>query len=360
MMKICFIADANHTNTWNWVEFFANDLGHDVSIISFNASQKPLKKVKIYSLMSLWTKSKWRYLFCYLKTRRIVRSIQPDIVIGYRIHSYGFMAAMTGFHPLVLAGQGQNVYYPFNSPIAKYCAKFAMERADLINSWGEHMTAKLIELGCPPAKILTLPRGVRTDIFKISYAKKRKAIHLISTRGVKDHYNIDVIIRACKIIHDSGQAIRLILAGEGPNRKNLEQYIIDLGLQSEAHFVGYMDNECLSELLNKADIYVSMVSTDGVSASLLEAMACGVFPIVTDNVANRIWIEDGENGFLAPDKNEKILAEKILLAASEESLREKAALKNRTIIEQKANWEVNMKIIEKAYEKLIAGMLKDA
>jgi glycosyltransferase involved in cell wall biosynthesis len=353
-MKICFIADADHTNTWNWAEFYGNDLGHDISIISFNPPQKKLKRVRVYSLSNLFRVSKLRYFLCIPNVRKIVASIKPDLVIGYRVHSYGFVAAMTGFRPLVLAAQGQNVYYPFNSWIAKYCAKFAIKRADLINSWGEHITRKLIELGCLPTKILTLPRGVRTDVFKMDGAKNNAPIHLISTRGLKEHYNIDTIIRACKIVCNTGEKIKLTLAGAGSDRRWFEQLVRKLDLTSIITFSGFVDNYHLSGLLNKAHIYVSMVNTDGVSASLLEAMACGVFPIVTDNVANRIWIRDGENGFLVPEKNESILAEKILLAISRENMRIETASKNRVIVEEKADWAINMKIIEKAYMELVA------
>lgn len=360
MMKICFIADANHTNTWNWVEFLGDDLGHDVSIVSFNPPQRELKQVKVYSISGLFGGSKLRYFLCIPNVRKIVASIKPDLVIGYRIHSYGFTAAMTGFRPLVLAAQGQNIYYPFNSYIGENCTKVALKHADLVHSWGDHMTAKLIELGCSPTKILTLPRGVRTDVFRMNGAENNGPIHLISTRGLKEHYNIDSIIRACKIIDDSGQRFKLTLAGEGPDRKRLEQLVMKLDLTSIITFSGFVDNSQLSELLNKAHIYVSMVSTDGVSVSLLEAMACGVFPIVTDNVANRLWIKDGENGLLVPEKNESILAEKILLAISKENLRIEAASKNRVIVEQKADWKTNMKIIEKAYMELVSRGLSGA
>lgn len=359
-LNICFIADANHINTWNWVEYFANNLKHDVSIISFNKPPRKLKNVELFNIGGFFSKTKLRYLFCIPQIRKVLKLLRPDLLIGYRVHSYGFAAAMTGFHPLVLAAQGQNVFYPFNSPIAKLCAKVAIRRADLINSWEKHMTDKFLELGCPPEKILTIPRGVRIDVFHPHKIDRSGIINLISTRSLKEHYQLDIVIKGFKIVRDNGQKVRLTLAGDGPYRKNLEQIAKNLGFESEIVLLGSIGNEQLPEFLRLADIYISMVRTDGVSASLLEAMACGVFPIVTDNVANRIWIDDGINGFLVPERNERILAEKILLAISQDSLREKAAKINRSIVEQKGNWEKNMKTIERAYLKLVNGSLSYA
>ena len=71
-----------------------------------------------------------------------------------------------------------------------------------------------------------------------------------------------------------------------------------LGIGDRLRFEGKVDYARLPELLGSSKIYVSSVWTDGVSASLLEAMARGCLPIVTDNRANRYWVTDGDNGLL--------------------------------------------------------------
>ena len=353
-MKICFIANANHTNTSNWVEFFANELDHEVSIISFDMPNKPLKNVKLFKLEGLFSKGKMRYFSCVPQVRRLIKKLHPEVIVGYRVHSYGLTAALSGCHPLVLAAQGQNIYFPFDSRFSKFCAQFAIKRADLINSWGEHMTTKLLELGCPAAKVLTMPRGVKIDLFVPRKTAKDGDVYLVSTRSLREHYQLDIIIKALRIVRDKGVLINYNLVGDGPYKGDLKQLTERLELQSEVNFVGFIENAKLPEVLNRSDIYVSMVRTDGVSASLLEAMACGLFPIVTDNVANRIWIEDGKNDYLIPESNVSILAERICDAASRDSLRKEAGKMNRSLVEEKGNWAKNMKVMEMAYLKLTA------
>ena len=89
--------------------------------------------------------------------------------------------------------------------------------------------------------------------------------------------------------------------------------------------MGRVPHDRMPELLTQTDIYVSTSLSDGTSVSLLEAMASGVFPIVTDIPSNREWINDGENGFLVPAGKEINLADRIIGTIRNEGLMEKAS-----------------------------------
>ena len=112
-------------------------------------------------------------------------------------------------------------------------------------------------------------------------------------------------------------------------------------------------HEELPLFLQKSDIYISTVITDGVSASLLEAMSCGVFPIVTNNASNRLWIQDNINGYLVDYGDHEGLAKKIISAFENYKLREFAGKMNRSTILDRASIDVNMKIFENAWSKLL-------
>ena len=60
-MRICFIADANHFNTINWTEYFANELGHQVHIISFNKPFRKLSNVHVHRINYQTYPMKLRY-----------------------------------------------------------------------------------------------------------------------------------------------------------------------------------------------------------------------------------------------------------------------------------------------------------
>ena len=116
-------------------------------------------------------------------------------------------------------------------------------------------------------------------------------------------------------------------------------------------FVGRVPHEGMPDLLSQADIYVSTSLYDGTSVSLLEAMASGAFPVVTDIPSNREWIADGDNGFLVPKENENLLAKKIVEAIRDHRLLGEAHEKNRKLVEQRAYWRENIKKIAELYQK---------
>jgi glycosyltransferase involved in cell wall biosynthesis len=81
---------------------------------------------------------------------------------------------------------------------------------------------------------------------------------------------------------------------------------------------------------------VSISEHDGTPNTLLEAMACGCFPVAGDLESIREWIVDGENGILVDPGNPQALAAAVNQALSDGELRERAAAQNQAIIDDRA------------------------
>lgn len=136
-------------------------------------------------------------------------------------------------------------------------------------------------------------------------------------------------------------------------RKSLEKLAVDLNIENEVVFKGRTPNNEVAVLLQDSNFYISMPATEGVSASLFEAMASGCFPVVTDLPGNRSWIRNGENGILIPSGKFKILAEELQYAFERNLWRKTVVNRNRKFIEENANYAINMKAIAKTYHQLI-------
>ena len=89
-------------------------------------------------------------------------------------------------------------------------------------------------------------------------------------------------------------------------------------------------------------------STDGASASLFEAMAVGVYPIVSDIAANAPWIDPGVNGETFPVGDDAALATAIALALDNPERLEAARARNREIVMERLNFKTNMRRLEEA------------
>jgi glycosyltransferase involved in cell wall biosynthesis len=366
-MRLLFIADINTTNASVWLSYFANELGHDVHVIAMRPVRRTIAGVTVHDL---GTNLKARYFARIPRIRRLVRTIGPDLLIAYRVQSHGFLAACSGFRPLALAGQCDTIAWPPDSPVRRLFCRYALRRADLISSWSEIMTANLVRLGARPEVISTYPRGVKTDVFFASSEPPPAPPYtLITTRGLATEYHQDAVMRSLSLVRRRfGSPLQYLVLGEGPMRGPLERLSVDLGLQDAISFLGLVPHAGVADHLRRSHVYVSLVSTEGVSASLLEAMACGVFPIVPDIPANRLWIEDGKNGFLvpmdrwrgdrargfqAPPADGTALADQILAALRDETLRRRARAINSEIVRQKACWHSNMARMECAYRALV-------
>ena len=203
-------------------------------------------------------------------------------------------------------------------------------------------------------KIWTFPMGIDEGFLEVGKNRERKPhgqpYTIISNRSLLSIYNVSLLIRAIPMVLKEESNTQFLIAGDGPERKNLQQEARDLDLGPTVRFMGRISHEKMPSLLAQADIYVSTSLHDGTSVSLLEAMGSGAFPVVTDIPSNREWISDGDNGFLVPKEDENLLAKKIVEAIRNHRLLREASTKNQEIVEQRAYWRENLKKITELYQ----------
>ena len=107
----------------------------------------------------------------------------------------------------------------------------------------------------------------------------------------------EILIRAVAEI-PKYRPIFLLCAGDGPRLDVLRQLAAQLGVSDRVRFLGNRDD--VPVLLQLADVFALASSTEGLSCSILEAMAAAVPPVVTDVGGNRELVVDGQSGYLVP------------------------------------------------------------
>ena len=231
---------------------------------------------------------------------------------------------------------------------------YVCNKASHLNCVSEVQKNEIEQLGFSNKKITILPMGVDgTFLEKGEYRKiesNYRPFTILSNRNLFPIYNVSLLIRAIPMVLKEEPNTKFLIAGEGSEKEVLEREARDLNIHSYLKFLGRVPHEEMPNLLAKANIYVSTSLYDGTSVSLLEALASGAFPVVTDIPSNREWITNAENGFLVPTGNEYILARKIVEAIRNKELLVEANEKNRKLIEQKAHWKTNIRKIANIYE----------
>ena len=387
-LKICFIGWANSEHVKRWVRWFAGR-GHDVHLISnvyedipgvhvhsFQArttadvaEDKAGKKGRLAGLIA---KAKFNYL-SYLrypgyikKTKQLLAEIKPDLLQGFYIGFAGYIGAFAGFHPfLVFTGGPDLLVFPRKFFLHRLWTKYALSKIDFLTHTSEEANQAAIDLGADPKRSRFLHIGIDLKVFNPMVdpadTKKRLGIDghpmILSTRGLFDrYYNISGLIRAFSLVLKELPEARLVLKYySAPEKDKFVRLARELGVYDKIVWAGKIDYNSMVKFYRSADVYVSLSFTDSGPVSMLEAMACGCVPVVSDLKNIREWVRNGENGYLVDPGDADSAAQAIVNILSNRGLREQFGQRNAAVIREQADQEKCLGEIEKISYRLVGG-----
>lgn len=294
---------------------------------------------------------------------QIIHEISPDLVHAGPIPLGGYLTALAGFHPALLMSWGSDVLaLPNESASAKEIVQFSLQHCDMAIADCEAVRQGMVELGgLPVERIVTLPWGVDLKVFR----PKRPSLGIreklgwsdckviISTRALDPIHSPLVLLKAMKQVFMARSDTRVLILGDGSSRRAVECFIQANDLSNRVHLASQVSESSLADYFAEADLYVSATECDGSSISLLQAMACGVAPIVVDGYGNSEWIKNGGNGWLYSGGDYQALARAILRALADDDARQVAGTANIKIARERADWDRNFPRVLAAYEQLL-------
>ena len=173
------------------------------------------------------------------------------------------------------------------------------------------------EYGISPLKGLSIQNGIEERKF-VRDQKGGSFLDSTDSRSQKEwvvgtvarlspEKGIHHLLHAHSILRARGFALRLVLVGDGNQRKDLETLVENLGLSSTVKFLGYQEN--VEKILTTFDLFVLPSMTEGIPLSLLEAMA-NCLPVVATNVGGiPEVVVDRESGLLVPPGQPEAIAQ---------------------------------------------------
>lgn len=344
-MRIAVVGDAASINVRRWCEGL-RAAGAAVGVVS--AAGPWRDDIPVHRLPLGGRLAKAKYLVLAPFARRAVAVIRPDVIVGYFATGYGTLARLAGGRPLVQVTAGDDVLVTPPGTLAHRMATRNLREADLVVAWAPHMADAVRRFGVPEERILVQPRGIPLD----GYAERRDPVpgtRLVCTRSLRREYHHEAILEA--LADPALAAVRLTVAGEGPERAALERRTAALGLGERVRFVGPVPNDTVPHVLADHDVYVSACERDGASASLLEAMAAGLVPVVARHPANAWWVEDGVTGLLV-DQRAGGLVPALARATTDAALASAAADRNPRVVRERGDLHANMRAFVDAFAAL--------
>lgn len=347
---ICFIGDSANIHFRKWVRYFVKQ-GYKTHCIT--CSRQAVEGSTMHYVG--YGMGKVDYLLAMPRVVRIVWQIKPDLIHTHFLSGYGLLSLplLFGERPLIGTAWGSDVLIaPAKSFIAKQVVKIVLRKSKFLIAVSPQLKEVMVTLGADSNKVAVLPIGVDTKAFFPAANRDGDLMKVLSLNSHEPVYNTGDIIKAVAEVKAQGLDIKAALVGKGSETERLRAQAASLGLDDCIDLPGRVPLQELLTFLQESQVYVSMASSAGTPVSLLEAMACGAFPIVTDIPGHREWIESGFNGILVPLGSAHLLAEALLKAADGSIDRQKAGVHNRKLVLQNADWDSCMLDAEKIYREV--------
>jgi len=184
-------------------------------------------------------------------------------------------------------------------------------------------------------EIEIIPLGIHPNIFP---AKTRESLGLsddefifITVGRLIKRKNLGLLLDVFKLICSKIHS-KLIIVGDGPEKKELEQKAIDLGIENSVKFLGFIDNAEKFQYLNASDIYISTAFHEGFGIVFLEAMESGLPIISFDRGGQKDFLINGKTGYLVPLNNKEILLNKVFELLENHNKRKEIKVFNRNYV----------------------------
>ena len=188
--------------------------------------------------------------------------------------------------------------------ILKVLGNISIKNAGCVRVVSKAMKKKIKNVGFS-GKICQFPAFIDLDLFLKKGDKEFKK-DIVFVGSLYKLKGVDYLIDAFSGLSDTDA--RLVIIGDGPERKNLEKMVEG---SENVVFLGHLDNSEVKKRLDKALVLVLPSLSEGLGLVLLEAMACGKPVIGSDVGGIPELIEDGKNGYIVKTKDSDALRDRL-------------------------------------------------
>ena len=284
-----------------------------------------------------------------VRLTRFLRS-EPYQIVHTHTSKAGFVgrlaARLAGVPVIVHTAHGFAFHEDSPASVRRFYStleRLASRWCDRIVTVSEFHRTWAIELRmCSPRRIIAIPNGtaevVRTrEVGLAEVRREMGARHgdlvILSMARLAPDKGLEYLIEAAAMLPRTGRRIRVVIAGDGPDRERLEQLAARLGVTDRVVFLGFRED--VGDLLAASDLVVLPSLREGLSIALLEAMAAGK-PIVASSIGSQREVASrADMALLVRPADSLALTEAITRLAGNEALMARLGASARALYESR-------------------------
>ena len=309
-------------------------------------------------------------VWMFLRVRNLLRDLQPAIV-----HTRN-LGALEMALPAAWAGVPVRVHgehgWDMSDPDGR-SRKFRLVRRayrPFVHQYialSRHLDRYLVDhIGITPQRVAQLYNGVDAQRFRPIAGSRMPiagspftspALWLVGTVGrlspVKDQVMLArAFVRATQLVPEARERMRLVIAGEGPLRAEIEQVLHDGGVHDKAWLAG--DRKDVPDIMRGLDAFALPSIAEGISNTILEAMASALPVVATDVGGNAELLDNGVTGQLVPSRDADTMATALLEDFRQPGRARERGLRARLEVERRFTLDGMVAAYGDLYERLLA------
>jgi glycosyltransferase involved in cell wall biosynthesis len=336
-----------------------------VFIFQSKPSSKLVNKIKRHGVIVDWmdfTVAPKTFMQLY----KIIRKHNPQII---HLHFFGLLTPFVPFikwcfrkrlivhiHSVESYNSANNIVLEWLIPIRKILFAKSIDKGITVSKFVKNETLSVFPLA--DQKLMYMYNGIEAEnhdeFFYKKYDYTNKNIILASVAWLNENKGIDVLIQSIPLVVDKiSENLKLLIIGDGPQKKSLMEYADSLNVRSYIEFLGWRND--VPEILKTCHIFVApSVCKDAFPYVVLEGMSSGA-AIIGSNIGGipEMMGESCEAGELVEPGNANDIANAIIGLATNAEKRKKCATDALEIAKNKFSIEKQIVMLKQLYGSIL-------
>jgi len=295
------------------------------------------------------------------KLAKVIRQEKIDIIHSHNPtpYFYGVLSGKLAGVPVII-----HTRHGRNTPKSKreiYLRRFLSCMTDrIVAVSNDSMDAAINREKIPSRKVVTIFNGIDIERYRpnIDVVSKKKELGILDSDQVigivarlsseKDH---STLLDAFRIVLGNKKNIKLVIVGDGNLRGELQQKAQAISVGENTVFLG--ERHDVPDLLAVFDLFVLSSLTEGISLTLLEAMAAGLPVVATDVGGNAEVVMDSRTGLIVPPADPRSMANAILKIIRNSSMAKQMGILGRERVSEKFSTSAMVRKYDEIYRNAV-------